>query len=87
LLAYQNEDGGLGHGLEPAKRCPASLPIDVETALLAMDSAQQGDSEGLPRTCDFRARVAASATVGGGVPLAMPVIEGYPRAAHWTDWT
>lgn len=26
LRAYQNDDGGFGHGLEPDKRCPASLP-------------------------------------------------------------
>jgi hypothetical protein len=23
----------------------------------------------------------------GAVPLAFPIIEGYPRAEHWTDWT
>src|SRR5437588_625353 len=33
LRGYQNEDGGFGHGLEPDKRCPASLPIDVEALL------------------------------------------------------
>src|SRR4051812_41116837 len=33
VLAYRNADGGSGHGLEPDKRCPASLPIDVECAL------------------------------------------------------
>ena len=32
LRGYRNEDGGFGHGLEPDKRVPASLPIDVETA-------------------------------------------------------
>jgi hypothetical protein len=33
VRAYRNPDGGFGHGLEPDKRCPASLPIDVECAL------------------------------------------------------
>jgi len=32
LRGYRNDDGGFGHGLEPDKRCPASLPIDVEVA-------------------------------------------------------
>src|SRR5215469_2192313 len=36
LRGYQNDDGGFGHALEPDKRCPASLPIDVETAFQAM---------------------------------------------------
>ena len=32
LRGYQNADGGFGHGLEPDKRCPDSLPLDVEVA-------------------------------------------------------
>jgi hypothetical protein len=31
--------------------------------------------------------VAAEAGAGGAVPLAFPVIESFPRAAHWTEWT
>lgn len=87
LRAYQNEDGGFGHGLEPDIRCPASLPIDVEMALLAMVLAGQGDPEMLRRAGDFLAQVADSAAAGGAVPPAHPVIEGYPRAEHWTEWT
>ena len=87
LRAYQNDDGGFGHGLEPDKRCPASLPIDVEAALLAMVMAAHSDSEMLLRACDFLALTAEAAAVGGGVPPATPAIEQYPRAAHWTEWT
>jgi hypothetical protein len=36
LRGYQNDDGGFGHALEPDKRCPASLPVDVETAFQAL---------------------------------------------------
>src|SRR5438105_10616817 len=36
LRGYRNADGGFGHGLEPDKRCPDSLAIDVETAFDAM---------------------------------------------------
>jgi hypothetical protein len=87
LRGYQNDDGGFGHALEPDKRCPASLPIDVETAFQALAAASTVDSEMVSRACDFLARTAADAGAGGGVPPAFPVIEAFPRAAHWTEWT
>lgn len=87
LRGYQNDDGGFGHGLEPDKRCPASLPIDVEVALQALATAGAADHEMIARACDFLARIADAGDAGGAVPLAFPVIESFPRAAHWTDWT
>src|SRR5215472_11921649 len=87
LRGYQNDDGGFGHGLEPDKRCPASLPIDVEVAFHALSTAGASDDTMVRRACDFLARTAEKADFGGAVPPAFPVIEGYPRAAHWTDWT
>lgn len=87
LRGYQNADGGFGHGLEPDKRCPASLPVDVEVAFQAMATARTGDAEMLRRACDFLGRTAAQADAGGAVPLAFPVIESFPRAEHWSDWT
>jgi hypothetical protein len=84
LRGYQNDDGGFGHGLEPDKRCPASLPIDVEVALSTMATAGVRDSDMIGRACDFLAR---SANPAGAVPLAFPVIERYPRAEHWSEWT
>jgi hypothetical protein len=136
LRGYQNDDGGFGHALEPDKRCPASLPIDVETAFQALATADTADrphaaadtadrphaaadtadrphaaadtadrapaaaetasrasaaadSAGramVRRACDFLAATAAEAGAGGAVPLAFPVIESFPRAAHWADW-
>jgi hypothetical protein len=83
LRGYQNDDGGFGHGLEPDKRCPASLPIDVEIALQNLAAAGTSDTSMLAGACDFLSRSAQQ----GAVPLAFPVIESYPRAAHWTDWT
>jgi hypothetical protein len=83
LCGYQNDDGGFGHGLEPDKRCPASLPIDVEVALQAYASAGADDPDMLRRTCDFLAR----SSVGGAVALASDAIEAYPRAEHWSEWT
>lgn len=87
LRGYQNDDGGFGHGLEPDKRCPASLPVDVEVAFHAMSTAAAPDEAMVRRACDFLARAAAEVGAGGAVPLAFPVIEAFPRAAHWTEWT
>ena len=87
LRGYQNDEGGFGHGLEPDKRCPASLPIDVEIAFQTLATAGAADQEMITRACDFLTRIAAAADAGGAVPLAFPVIEAFPRAAHWTDWT
>lgn len=87
LRGYRNDDGGLGHGLEPDKRCPASLPIDVEVALRTLVAADAYDESLVLGACDFLDRVADASDHGGAVPLAFPVIEDYPRADHWTDWT
>ncbi|WP_107765551.1 hypothetical protein [Nocardioides terrigena] len=94
VRAYRNPDGGFGHGLEPDKRCPASLPIDVECALRILLVATGGDAaagSGDPVTdelvrgaCEWLASVAAP---DGAVPLAFPIMERYPRAEHWSDWT
>lgn len=93
VRAYRNGDGGFGHGLEPDKRCPASLPIDVECALDilwaagggAMDQLGELGLEGLVLgACDWLGSVAAP---DGAVPLAFPIMERYPRAEHWSDWT
>ncbi len=87
LRGYRNDDGGFGHGLEPDKRCPASLPIDVEVALQALIAAGAADQPLVTGACDYLAGVAARVGRDGAVPLAFPVIESYPRAAHWAEWT
>jgi hypothetical protein len=84
LRGYANDDGGFGHALEPDKRCPASLPLDVEGALSAMVTAGVTDRPAVLRACDYLAGVADDR---GAVPLAFPVIESYPRAVHFTGWT
>jgi len=87
LRGYQNTDGGFGHALEPDTRCPASLPIYVETAFQALATAGTIDHDMVTRACDFLARTAQQAGAGGAVPLAFDVIESFPRAAHWGEWT
>jgi hypothetical protein len=85
VRAYRNPDGGFGHGLEPDKRCPASLPIDVESALEILWTSGAGELDDLVRSaCDWLGSVAAP---DGAVPLSFPVMEGYPRAEHWSEWT
>jgi hypothetical protein len=83
LRGYQNDDGGFGHGLEPDKCCPASLPLDVEVALQHLVAAGTNDPPMVRRAADFLADVA----VDGAVSPAAPVIEAYPRAEHLTAWT
>ncbi len=87
LRGYQNDDGGFGHALEPDTRVDASLPVYIEVALGAMASAGTVDRPMVTRAVDFLDRTAAAADSGGAVPLAFPVIESAPRAAHWSDWT
>jgi hypothetical protein len=87
LRGYRNDDGGFGHALEPDKRCPASLPIDVETAFQALATAGIADHDMVMAACDFLARAAEDAGAGGAVPLAFPVIESFPRAAPRTACT
>jgi hypothetical protein len=83
LRAYRNADGGFGHGLEPDKLCPDSLAIDVEVALASMAAVVCADRKLIERACDFLTTI----SIDGAVPLASPVIEQYPRAVHWADWT
>jgi hypothetical protein len=87
VRGYRNPDGGFGHGLEPDTRCPDSLPIYAEVALQALAAAGAVDREIIDGTCDYLAGVAARAGAGGAVPPALPVIESYPRAVHWSEWT
>ncbi|MFI7546595.1 hypothetical protein [Actinoplanes sp. NPDC049599] len=83
LRGYRNADGGFGHGLEPDKCCPASLPLDVEVALQTLVAARTTDQRLLAGAAGFLQSVA----VDGAVSLAAPVIESYPRAEHLSDWT
>jgi len=88
VRGYRNPDGGFGHGLEPDKRCPDSLPIDVEVAfeaLVAAGPAAVAEAKPLVlAACDWLDAVAAP---GGAVAASFPVIEAHPRAEHWSDWT
>src|SRR5258708_15204589 len=68
LRGYRNDDGGVGHGLEPDKRCPASLPIDVEVAMQVLAMAGTSDKLLTGSACDYRAGFAAEVGRGGPAP-------------------
>jgi hypothetical protein len=87
VRGYRNPDRGFGHGLEPDTRCPASLPIYAEVALQALAAAGAADTDLIDGACDYLAGVAARVGAGGAVPPAFPVIESFPRAVHWSEWT
>jgi hypothetical protein len=81
LRAYQNPDGGFGHGLEPDLRCPSSQPGPTLYALEILEETgvlggEMGDAAGA-----WLARVAAP---DGGIPSALPGFEAYPHAPWWT---
>lgn len=84
LRGYQNADGGFGHGLEPDKRCPDSLALDVQIAFETLLTAGARDDDMVRRAADWLQSVA---TPDGAVSLCSPAVEGYPRAEHITEWT
>jgi len=45
LAAYQNDDGGVGNGIEPDLLCPDSTAIGAETALYILDLLDSKESD------------------------------------------
>ena len=84
LRGYQNADGGFGHGLEPDKRCPDSLALDVEVAFDTLLAAGARDDLMIRRAVDW---LDLTANQDGAVSLCAPAVEDYPRAEHITEWT
>jgi hypothetical protein len=82
VLAYQNEDGGFGHGLEPDKLAPESQPLDVQFALQTLSNAGAREPEVGERACSF---LEGLADERGFVPIVLPSVADYPRAPHWGD--
>jgi hypothetical protein len=80
VLAYRNEDGGFGHGLEPDKLAPESQPLDVQTALARLHDAGAREPEIALRAADWLNTVADER---GLVPIVLPSVTDYPHANHW----
>lgn len=83
LAAYQNPDGGFGHGLEPDTRTPLSQPLNVEIALQYMADAGVCDAAMARRACDF---LQGASAPEGGVPILLPGFEAHAHAPHWTGY-
>lgn len=64
LRAYQNEDGGFGHALEPDIRCPDSQPVPLEMALQIMDETNTFQAEMLQDIARYLRQITLD---GGGV--------------------
>lgn len=81
LRAYQNPDGGFGHGLEPDLRCPDSQPAPTLYALEILHEAGRLDG---PEGRAARAWIASVADAAGAVPQALPGFEAYPHSPWWS---
>jgi hypothetical protein len=82
LRAYQNEDGGFGHALEPDLRAPDSHPLFVEFALRTLYDCQLRDPQMTHDACEF---LAIHADFDSGIPTIFPSSQRYPRANHWVN--
>src|SRR5215510_516246 len=82
VRAYQNDDGGLGHALEPDLRCPGSQPLFVGFGLTVIADVDGRADDLLRGCCEFREAVAGGRGAG---PMILPAAAGSPRADHWQD--
>ena len=80
LEPYKTPDGGYGYALEPDGRGPTSQPPHSWTALEALDDAGTTDHA----ICDHLESITAP---DGGLPVALPSLEPYPRAPWWAIGT
>lgn len=76
LDSYRTADGGYGYALEPDGRGPVSQPPHIWAALEVLEELDAVD----PAICDHLQTLTAA---DGGLPLALPSLEPYPRAPWW----
>ena len=82
LAAYQNDDGGFGHALEPDLRTPASSAIATSTGLAILREADAAASE--PLVADAIRYLLNSYDPETGVwPIVPPAVEDAPHAPWW----
>jgi hypothetical protein len=80
VAAYRNDDGGLGHALEPDCRAPGSQPLAVDLGLRILDETDAWDEDLVLGACDWLAAVAPGE---GGAAFAEPTVSGWPHAPWW----
>lgn len=84
IRAYQNPDGGLGHGLEPDVRCSESQPLFVGQGLVVLEEVGYRDIEFAISLCDYLESVSDS---NGLLPIILDSAYQFPIANHWTNLT
>lgn len=82
LAAYQNQDGGFGHALEPDIRSPYSQPQGAEFALHLLDEVHFYPERILTGLGFFLQKHANPNT--GGWPYSFINVNDYPHAPWWT---
>ncbi|TWJ16118.1 hypothetical protein LX16_1842 [Stackebrandtia albiflava] len=93
LCGHRNPDGGFGWALEPDARTPESQPLAADFALEIAERLADTRVGGLPPVADrltalaqgVADHLAAHVTPSGGLPIVLPSVARYPRAAHWGD--
>ncbi|MFF5339964.1 hypothetical protein ACFY4H_04480 [Streptomyces althioticus] len=102
LEAYRNDDGGYGHGLEPALRGPASLPAHTARALHVLDAVGRCDARRAEDVCRYltsvstaegalpavatRADGGGAAGLPGSLSATAPVVGLLHRNEVWHPW-
>ncbi len=82
IKAYQNDDGGFGHALEPDLRTPESQPLYTGFALRLMYDCNIKDIDLANKVCDY---VSQHADLETGIPIILPSSSKFPRAEHWNN--
>ncbi|MEU3499625.1 hypothetical protein ABZ726_02245 [Streptomyces hundungensis] len=77
LCAYEGDDGGYGHALEPDLRGPVSQPLHTAHALRVLDSVGRLGGQRVERVCRYLTEVS---TKDGALPALHPSQRGYPAA-------
>jgi len=80
LAAYQNEDGGFGHALEPDIRCPYSQPVPAEVALMTMQEVGHFEEGMFRRLIGYLRSITQP---DGGLPFVHANVAEYPHAPWW----
>jgi hypothetical protein len=82
VLAYQNRDGGFGHGLEPDSASPESQPLFSLMALEVLDEIDLLPIEVARRAADY---FGSLVQVSGGIPWMIRPRSDYPRQPHFDE--
>jgi hypothetical protein len=80
VRAYRNPDGGLGWGLEPDGRTPATQPPAIQLGLRVLHEADAWDDELVAGVLGW---LDANAPAEGGATGVEATVEGWPHAPWW----